>query len=114
MNFKSTIQTTFEKGTELGLFKTSLRKLSESYEIVESVFGIVGEKPSELMGGFIELDKEYNSIDEALDHVYENTQGVYVVSPEQVITGKIRQTLSQCESTANVLDISTMKMVGRE
>ena len=108
---KSAIQLKNEQCTRMGLFKTSLRKLSDAYEITESVFGIFGGKPAELQSGYLELDKEYNSVDEALDHIWEDNHAVYIVSPEQVITGTVRRNLSECTSLKNVLDISTLEMI---
>lgn len=110
---KSAIQLKNEQYTRMGLFKTSLRKLSDAYEITESVFGIYEGKPSELQSGYLELDKEYNSVNEALDHIWDDNHAVYVVSPEQVITGTFRKTLSECNSLKNVLDISTLEMIHR-
>ena len=98
---KSAIQLKNEQCTRMGLFKT------------ESVFGIYEGKPSELQSGYLELDKEYNSVNEALDHIWEDNHAVYVVSPEQVITGTFRKTLSECNSLKNVLDISTLEMIHR-
>lgn len=108
---KSAIQLKSEEGTRVGTFKVALRQLSEAYEITEAVFGIQNGKPSELEAGYLELDKEYNSVDEALDHIWQENHGVYVVSPEQVLTGTVRKTLSECKSTDNVLDISTLEMI---
>ena len=108
---KSAIQLKNEQCTRMGLFKTSLRKLSDAYEITESVFGLFGGKPAELQSGYLELDKEYNSIDEALDHIWEDNHAVYIVSPEQVLTGTVRKNLSECNSLKNVLDISTLEMI---
>lgn len=110
---KSAIQLKNEQYTRMGLFKTSLRKLSDAYEITESVFGIFGGKPAELQSGYLELAEEYNSVDEALDHIWEDDHAVYVVSPEQVITGTFRKTLSGCNSIKNVLDISTLEIIHR-
>ena len=110
---KSAIQLKGEQYTRMGLFKTALRNLSDSYEITESVFGIYGGKPAELEAGYLELDKEYNSIDEALDNIWEDNHAVYIVSPEQVLTGTVRKNLSECNSLKNVLDISTLEMIHR-
>lgn len=113
MNIKSAIQIANEKGTVMGMFKTAVRNLNESYEVHEAVFGIINNRPYELEYGYMEVVKEFDNVDAALDNIYESNQCIYIVNPCQVFIGKHVNNLSDCSDMTNVLDISTLKMVGR-
>lgn len=113
MTVKSAIQLANESSTRLSLLKEHVRHINDNYEIEEAVFGISCGKPADLKTGYLELEKEFDSVEEALKFMTRENQGVYIISPDQAAVGTLRENLSSCESTANVLDISSLEMIGR-
>lgn len=110
-HMKSAIQENNEKNNLLTKFKLSLIELCDAYIVEESVFGMVGGTPTELMSGYFEAEAEYNSLDDALTDMHELDECIYIVSPEQVLRGTYKSNLSECREDKPVVDIDTLEKI---
>ena len=107
MYTKSLIQQIQESRSIISNFKRELIRLSKSYDIINAIFP-VSESCLSTKNGYLEMLKEYNSIQEALQDVESLDDCLYIVNPEQVILGKYKNSINECKQEINVLDCSTL------
>lgn len=110
MYTKSTIQQIQEERNAVASFKKEVRRCTKAYDVTEAVFVVHSWNPK---SGYIDMKREFDSIEEALSEVKFTDDCLYVVSPEQVIVGKYKNTISECESSVNILDVSTKTVVSK-
>ena len=111
MYTKSIIQQTVEALQVKNSFKAALEQLMDKYTIEDSVFVFKNGKLHEAVEGYFEVDTEYTTLSEAISNCDLNTMGVRVINNQTFVNGKLKRTISECNSESQVFDLDRLENV---
>lgn len=111
MNTKSIIQQIFEAFQLKNTFKIALEKLMDKYTIEDSVFLFKNGTLHEATEGYFEVEKEFDSLNEAISNCNVHTNGIRVTNNSKFTVGSIRKTISECNSEAQVFDLDRLENI---
>ena len=108
MYTKSIIQQEIERENIQESFKDGLNSIMDKYTIEDSVFGIVDGRVTEAVSGYFVEEKEYDSIDEAMNDF---GKAVRIQNNEKFTTGTIYKSIAKCPKDQKILDLDTLEYV---
>ena len=108
MYTRSIIQQQIERENIQESFKDGLNSIMDKYTIEDSVFGIVDGRVTEAVSGYFVEEKEYDSIDEAMNDF---GKAVRIQNNEKFTTGTIYKSIAKCPKDQKILDLDTLEYV---
>lgn len=108
MYTKSLIQLQLEKEELMESFYEDLKELVNKYNIEENVFAIGPRGTEEVTEGYFVEDKIYDDLYEAV----KASNGIIKINnSKRFTTGRLVETLTECDMEADVFDVYSMKYV---
>jgi len=107
---KSFIQLQVESIQERAKFANDINKILENYQISDGVFGVNHNNTYELSNGYFVAVKSFDTIDEAIKEMNQNSQAVRITEGKFIL-GNVFSRLSEAPDTADVFSIEFLENV---
>jgi alpha-galactosidase len=107
---KSYIQLQVESIQERAKFANDITKILESYRIEDGVFGITNNNTYELSQGYFVETKVFDSIDQLIKEMNQNTQAVRITEGKFIL-GDVYASLLDAPENAKVFSIEFLEDV---
>lgn len=108
MYTRSIIQQQIERENIQESFKNGLNNIMDKYTVENSVFGLVNGRVVEAVRGYFVEEKEYDSIDEAMNDF---GKAIRIQGNKKFITGTIYESIAKCPKDQKILDLDTLEYV---
>lgn len=106
---KSQIQRRVDDIERISKLKTLVRGFVDKYDTDNMIFGLRNGKPDELVSGYMNIDREYQNLEDALSDISYTNQAVQILGREGARTYRVGRVLpiEQCNGT--IVDIHSLR-----